>query len=299
MWVCAPPPWSSVAPARSTTSTEARSIGARPGTPRRCGRRRAARRPRRPLGRVARAGHHPRRWSSTWRLTASSRGEGDGDGVRRAVQCRGSGSRRRRRGGRRAAGGQLPRAMRRFIRARFDPAAVRPGAERQVAVGRPVEVEGVRARELGLVAVGRRPVDEDALAGPADPLPADLGVAGGGSGDGDERRVEAHQLLDRAADQLGAPARQLRDGGLRQPDHELAERAGGGVQAAEDQQLDDPEDLVTVIGRPRSRRPARRRPRRRGPRPAGGDQVADPGRHALPRLGPARASGWTPRWRGR
>ena len=99
------------------------------------------------------------------------------------------------------------------MRARFDPAhRWGPAPKDRCRLRARSRSKACGAGELGVVAVGRRPVEEHPLAG-LDPLPADLGVAGGGAGDGDERRVEAQQLLDRGRQQRrAAPA-----GGRRGP----------------------------------------------------------------------------------
>ena len=134
--------------------------------------------------------------------------------------------------------------MRRFIRARCEPAQRWGPAPKATWRLLPVEIERRRVRELAVVAVGRGPREQDLVA-LLDRAAADLGVAHGGAGDEGERSVEAQQLLDRSGDQLGPRAEQRRDLGLlAEPDHHHAERAGGGVEPAEEEQLDDADDLL-------------------------------------------------------
>ncbi len=89
-------------------------------------------------------------------------------------------------------------------------AEVLADAEREVRVGRAVDVEAVRVVEHGLVAVRRRVVHEHLVAG-GDLGVVEHGVGGGGAPEVVERVLVAEDLLDRAGQQrvVGAHLGQL------------------------------------------------------------------------------------------
>src|SRR5260370_20684140 len=127
-------------------------------------------------------------------------------------------------------------------------ATVGPCAEGDVTVPRAVKVEDVRLGELGFVAVGRRPEHDDSFT-LFDVVGRDRGVVTGGPADADERTIEAQQLLNGPRDQLRPGAQQC--GNLRvlaKPQHRRAQYPGGGLQAAENQQLDGADGLLTGDG---------------------------------------------------
>jgi hypothetical protein len=86
-------------------------------------------------------------------------------------------------------------------------AAVRTDAEAQMAVPLAIELEVVRIAELGVVPVGRGPVDQYLVTLP-DLMAFELGVAQGRAADRDERGVEPQQLLDGRGYQLRLAAQQ-------------------------------------------------------------------------------------------
>ena len=129
-------------------------------------------------------------------------------------------------------------------------APVRAGPERDMPIANPVEVELVGPGELLVVPVGRSPVDED-LFSRRYLAATDLGISHRRTGDGDEGALEPKQFLDCLGYELWAAAQQFRYRRLAaEADHEVPQRPGCCIQAAENQQGDGPQNLRLGDGPP-------------------------------------------------
>ena len=130
-------------------------------------------------------------------------------------------------------------AMRRFMRARLEPAhRCGPAPKARWRFARAAEVEGVGLGELGLVAVGRRPVDQHPLArlDGWPPISVSCLAVRPMQMNGPSSRSSSSTA---AAISSGRAAQQRGDLRLSaEADHHRAERPGGGVEAAEEEQLE-------------------------------------------------------------
>src|SRR4029453_7360789 len=106
---------------------------------------------------------------------------------------------------------------------------------REVLVRGASDVEAIRIREPGRVAIGRREHPPDLRVLPQrDAVELDVGVQDAGGQD--DRTVEAETLLDRARDQVGLRAK-ARELGRMQDEltHAVPDESDGGLEAVDEQ----------------------------------------------------------------